>query len=1143
MATEDILIRYRADVSQLEADINGLIKQQEELVKATNENTTATNKAATSAQLAAQKRTQLLTLEEQKLKKLQEASKLAFDPAQIEKYNRQISESQRRIQLLSGEAEKSANTISNAFTGAAAAIAAAFSVDAIINFGKQSINAFVEAENASAKLRTTIVTLGGDGEEAFERLNQQADKLAQTTLFDDEDIRNAQAQLSVFGLTADEIEKFTPALLEFATVSKQDLGSAVTQLGGAINGLGKGLDKYGVSVDASATKTENFNSILQGLAQYQGQAAAATETLGGKLIQKQKQVEELQESIGERLVPVYVALGQAQLGVIKFFESLATIISENAGIFKALIPLVTIYVGAITRAAQVSAAAAIAERAKAIAVGAGAIATKSAAFFTNLYTAATKSGTVATQAGTAAQTAFNIAVKANPLGLLLGVLSAVVIAYQAFADSAEEASEATEQQKNNIKELNDISADYNKQLAVEKQELDRLFNSVKQYNTGSKERQEILNQINQKYGLTLKNLTDEKQFVDQLKTAYESLLPAIEAKFRLEAGEARFKKAIEQQFDAQEKLNKAQEEAAKKEASNQARINQLRSEAAKLTGAERRELEKQIAQLDQRYDTQAAKDQAVELAQIELDAADNQLQIQRDSLTSLQANATAAGNQLNKTNQQLNDKRNQDNKKAADDAAKIEADRQKAIQDEFNKAADQFLQFRSNAEKALANLKFDLNTKGLAPAIQEFQQQAASDLKGAIEKLNSEIAANPLALEGLTNEQKLSLLAERFGAFVNEIDSKYKEGGVEIAETSENIAAALGPEFLALPFEEAVKLLPELAGKYLPQFKGQFKDTADEVVTEADKIAEANKKASEEYAKTWIGKNSEVLRSFQSLADELIGLFKNLSDARIEELNRQTTAQLEFLEKQDEINKQEFENRAVSERDFLAEQTRIENERIRIQQEAAEKEKALKRQQFIAEQAAAIFEIGITTAEAIAKINAQIATFSAAGLIPLAANAKLQKILLIAQSVAQVAAVLAQPKPYRKGSKDTGPEGHLARVGEEGEEIVYMPGGSKVLPARQTNKYGDVLDAMFDNKLDSYILNKYVTPALMAQKQKYESEKGRSFADNLAKSIYFNGGLNANDMERIRRKGQAITNVDELADAIAKRIPSRDIYR
>jgi hypothetical protein len=1153
MATEDILIRYRADVGQLEADLNKLIKQQEELVDATKANTDEQKKSLNAAEFAAKKRADLLRLEEEKLKKLQAAQKLAFDPVQIEKFNRQISESQNRIRLLSDTAEKSASSISNAFTGAAAAIAAAFSVDAIVNFGQQSINAFVEAENASNKLRTTIVTLGGEGEAAFDRLNAQAEKLAQTTLFDDEDIRNAQAQLSVFGLTADEIERFTPALLEFATVSGQDLNGAVTQLGGAINGLGRGLDKYGISVSQSATQTENFNSILQGLVRFEGQAAAATETLGGRLIQKKKQVEELQESIGDKLVPVYEALGKAQLGVISFFESLATVISENQNIFKALIPLLVLYTTTVTRAAAASAAAAIAERAKAIATGISNTVTRLATFAQLLYTAATVKGTAATVAATAAQRIFNIVVAANPVGLLLTVLSAVAIAYYAFADSAEEASESQKKQAESIKELNEISGEYNKKLAVEKNELDRLFAAVKQYNTGSKERQTILNEINQKYGLTLQNLSDEKQFVDQLKTAYEALLPAIEAKFRLEAGEARFKKAIDQQFQATQALAEEQRKAAEKETRNQKELEKLKKEAAKLTGAEKIALQQQIRLLDQRYDTQAAENNALELARINKDNADKLLQQERDNFTNLQVATDQANSNLNKSNEEANNKkleadkkanaeRNKNAKEAADEAAKIEAERQKALQDAFNKATDEFLQLRSNAEKALADLKFDLNTEGLAPAIQEFQQQASVDLKGAIDQLNTQIAANPLAFEGLTNDQKLALLTERFGAFVKEIDDKWKQGGVDIAETSENIAASLGPEFLALPFEEAIKLLPELAGKYLPQFKNSFKNTADEVVTEADKIAEANKKASEIYADSWIAKNKEVLDESVKLANELIGLFKNITDKRIDELNRQTEAQLEYLEKQDEINKEEFENRAVSEREFLAEQTRIENERLRIQEEAAEKEKSLKRQQFIAEQAAAIFQIGIKTTEAIAEINADIAAFSAAGLIPLAANAKLQKILLIAQSVAQVAAILAQPKPYRKGSKDTGPTGHMARVGEEGEEIVFMPGGSKVLPARQTNKYGEVLDAMFDNKLDSYILNKYVTPALMAQKQKYESEKGRSFADNLAKSIYFNG-LNANDMERIRRKGQPITNVDELADAIARKIPSRDIYR
>jgi hypothetical protein len=1150
MATEDILIRYRADVSQLEADINKVIKQQDELIKATNENTTATNKAVTSQQLAAKKRAELLELEVQKLKKIQEAQKLAFDPAQIQKYNQQISESTKRIELLEGKSQEAANNISNAFKGAAGALAAAFSVQAISSFAQQSVNAFVEAENASAKLKTTIVTLGGEGEAAFTRLNDQADKLAQTTLFDDEDIRNAQAQLSVFGLTADEIEKFTPALLEFATVSRQDLGSAVTQLGGAINGLGKGLDKYGISVDQSATKTENLNSVLQGLAQYEGQAEEATKTLAGQLVQKQKQIEELQESIGEKLAPAYLALGKAQLSIVVFFERLSNVIAENLGFFKALIPLLITYLGVVTRAAQVSAAAAIAEKAKAIATGLSAAATKSAAFFTNLYTAATKSGTVATQAGTAAQTAFNTAVKSNPLGLLLGVLTSVVLLYQQFADSADEVSESTKKQKENIEELNSISADYNKQLAVEKTELDRLFNSVKQYNTGSKERQNLLNEINNKYGLTLKNIDDEKKFVDQLKVAYESLLPAIEAKFRLEAGEARFKKAIEQQFTAQENLNKAQEDAAKKQEANQARLNKLRADASKLTGKERIELEKQIAQLDKRYDTQGAKDQAVELAQIQLDAAEEQLQIERDKFTGLQANADSANDKQKKAREQAekerieaekkaNKQRNAEANKAADEAAKIQADN-------FAKAADEFLKLRSEADQALQDIEFTitLNTKGLAPAIDEFQKTAADNLTDAIQQLQTQIDANPLAFDALTDDQKQALILNQFKSFVGQIDQAWAAGGVSIEDTSTNIAAALGPDFLALPFEEAIKLLPQLAAQYLPQFKGLFKDTTDEVVSDADKIAKANDEASKNYAKSWIGRNEEILESFNTLFSELNDLFQNITDSRLKQIQEQTDAELEALTTREEANKEQLDNRAVSEREFLEEQTRIENERIRVQEEAAAREKELKRQQFAAQQAIAIFEIGLSTAKSLAEINGQIAAYQA-GLpltAPLLANAQLARILLLATSAAQVAAVIAQPKPYRLGSKDTGNQDHMARVGEEGEEIVFMPRGSKVLPARQTRKYGEVLDAMFDNNLDKYVLSNYVTPALMAQKQKYESEKSRSFADNISKSIYFNG-LNAGDMERIRKKGQAITNVDEIADAIAKKLPKFDIYR
>jgi len=106
MATEDILIRYRADVSQLEADLNKLIDSQEQLTTATKQNTAEQTKAANSAEFAAKKRAQLLDQEREKLEKLRQAQKLAFDPAIIEKYNAQIAASQKRIETLGGSYQR-----------------------------------------------------------------------------------------------------------------------------------------------------------------------------------------------------------------------------------------------------------------------------------------------------------------------------------------------------------------------------------------------------------------------------------------------------------------------------------------------------------------------------------------------------------------------------------------------------------------------------------------------------------------------------------------------------------------------------------------------------------------------------------------------------------------------------------------------------------------------------------------------------------------------------------------------------------------------------------------------------------------------------------------------------------------------------
>jgi len=271
MATEDILIRYRADVSQLEADINKVIDSQQDLTKATQQNTQAQQKAVNSAEFAAKKRAQLLDQEQQRLVKLREVQKLAFDPVRIEKFNRQIQESERRIALLQGEVQdlgpqiqQSLNGISNSIKNIAGAFGIAFSLDAVVNFSKQAVNAFLAAEKSVDDLRDAIVVVGNQGEDAFKGLNQEAEALGQTTIFSADEVRNAQAILSSFGLLPAEISALIPKLAGFADSVKINIEDAAQRVGSALDGTGKEFKNLGVNIETTNTPLENYNQLIIG---------------------------------------------------------------------------------------------------------------------------------------------------------------------------------------------------------------------------------------------------------------------------------------------------------------------------------------------------------------------------------------------------------------------------------------------------------------------------------------------------------------------------------------------------------------------------------------------------------------------------------------------------------------------------------------------------------------------------------------------------------------------------------------------------------------------------------------------------------------------------------------------------------------
>ena len=272
--------------------------------------------------------------------------------------------------------------------------------------------------------------------------------------------------------------------------------------------------------------------------------------------------------------------------------------------------------------------------------------------------------------------------------------------------------------------------------------------------------------------------------------------------------------------------------------------------------------------------------------------------------------------------------------------------------------------------------------------------------------------------------------------------------------------------------------------------------------------------------KNWIDANEEILKSSLQLFGELTGLYNTFANARIEQITKQKEADINSIDEQIEANKKALEDRQITNRTEEELNKNLNAQKVEAEKKADKEIRRIRRQQAIIEKANALFQIALNTAIALSNPS-NLASFGA--LSP----------LIIALAAAQSAAVIASPIPaFAKGTKGKKGSG-LARVGEQGEETVFLPDGAKVLPNKQTKMYAGLMDSMFDMNADKYIYKHYVAPALMAQKREHESRAsyGNSFAQNVAKSSPYQSPTKINIPS-----SYTMSNTDELAEKIASRL-------
>ena len=239
----------------------------------------------------------------------------------------------------SGLASKAVSGIGNAAKGMATVVSGAATAAAayLVNFGRQSVDAALKAEEVTAKFQQVAKNNNWAGEEQKSLLGLNK-TLGQTGVVSAGTLKAAQAQLGTFALTADQVKTLTPALADMIANNKgynataQDGVQIANLLGKVMTGNATALSKYGVTMTdaqkkilqegAASEKAAMAAQVLE--ANFGGINKALAETPQGKMTILQHEIAGLKTSVGNDLIAAFGGVGGAVIKMVQAVEPLIT---------------------------------------------------------------------------------------------------------------------------------------------------------------------------------------------------------------------------------------------------------------------------------------------------------------------------------------------------------------------------------------------------------------------------------------------------------------------------------------------------------------------------------------------------------------------------------------------------------------------------------------------------------------------------------------------------------------------------------------------------------------------------------------------------------------------------------------------------
>ena len=288
------------------------------------------------------------------------------------------------------EADKAEGRLKGLGTGGALALAGA--ATAVAAFGASSVGAYRDAAKSQRELEDAYARFPATADVSIEKMRELNSAIQEKTGADADDLASSQAVMAQYGLTGQQLADLTPLLDDYAVKTGKDLPSAAEDLGKAMLGQGRALKDVGIDFADTGSVAGNFDQVMAGLrTQVGGFAESEVGSAEGALRKLNTEFGDVQEEVGAQLLPVLIELSGALLDVIGY-------VKENADW---LGPLVVVLGTAAAAYAAISVAG-------------------------GLYTAYMAASAAATGGLTVAQWALNAALSANPVGLVVIAIAALV---------------------------------------------------------------------------------------------------------------------------------------------------------------------------------------------------------------------------------------------------------------------------------------------------------------------------------------------------------------------------------------------------------------------------------------------------------------------------------------------------------------------------------------------------------------------------------------------------------------------------------------------------------------------------------------------------------------------------------------------